>query len=474
MKKKQFCYTIILTLLTILFAQSAYATTYYVATNGSDVNAGTNLNSPFKTVQKALGFVKAGDTINIRGGTYNESIKLMTSGTAQAPITIQNYNNETVTINSGGSQTLSVSALRIGYYTIEGIKFIATYRTGDQKNASMNFQGGWLAETAKNGGNDGFILKNCYVQGAVRFYGQSNLMEGCEVYGNNKAFVTGVADWWAPSHDNTYRNNVIHSFSGRGFWSMSYVVGDVIEGNKVYDCSTMGIDLDGASHPDQNAIVKGNEVYNIAGGQGVGILLENAFNCQIDGNRIHDVGHEGIQVFVYGTGCGFQSDAEYRNTNINTTLMNNIIYNVNGGDKGGINAYSARGVNVYGNTIYNARGAGIKLNTNCGYSCSNWIIENNILYKNDQTISGSSPGGTIKNNLTTNPQFVDEANDDFHLKATSPAIDAGVSIPALKYDFDGVSRPQGSGYDIGAYEYAGAKTSATVPGPPTNFRVSGK
>ena len=34
----------------------------------------------------------------------------------------------------------------------------------------------------------------------------------------------------------------------------------------------------------------------------------------------------------------------------------------------------------------------------------------------------------------------------------SPAINAGVTLSTVTTDFDGVSRPQGGVYDIGAYE----------------------
>lgn len=49
---------------------SAFATTYYVATNGSDSNAGT-LAAPFKSITKAESVASSGDTVSVRGGTYS-------------------------------------------------------------------------------------------------------------------------------------------------------------------------------------------------------------------------------------------------------------------------------------------------------------------------------------------------------------------------------------------------------------------
>jgi len=51
------------------------------------------------------------------------------------------------------------------------------------------------------------------------------------------------------------------------------------------------------------------------------------------------------------------------------------------------------------------------------------------------------------------PEFVDPAGSDFHLQGDSPAVDNGSSIDAPGDDFDGNRRPQGEGYDIGAYEF---------------------
>ena len=54
------------------------------------------------------------------------------------------------------------------------------------------------------------------------------------------------------------------------------------------------------------------------------------------------------------------------------------------------------------------------------------------------------------------PGFVSPAwgiTGDYHLKNNSPAIDMGTSLEAPDSDLDNNSRPQGNGFDLGAYEY---------------------
>jgi hypothetical protein len=69
-------------------------------------------------------------------------------------------------------------------------------------------------------------------------------------------------------------------------------------------------------------------------------------------------------------------------------------------------------------------------------------------------LQGGYPG---TGNISSDPLFVDAANGDYRLQSGSPCIDTGTSEGAPSTDILGVARPQGAGYDMGAYEYDGKK-----------------
>ncbi len=88
---------------------------------------------------------------------------------------------------------------------------------------------------------------------------------------------------------------------------------------------------------------------------------------------------------------------------------------------------------------------------------------NNIVYGNGDAPFGderydwpSAAGSKDRNTITRDVQFVqyrEDGSGDYHLKSTSPAIGAGTTVGAPATDFDGKSRPQGNGVDIGPYVY---------------------
>lgn len=103
-------------LLTILFfwANSAFATNYYVSNSGNDGNAGTSIAAAWATLAKvasfssSTGFV-AGDVIYLkRGDVWNEQLAIYSSGTYSSRIVIASYGSGSKPLITGFA-TLSMT-----------------------------------------------------------------------------------------------------------------------------------------------------------------------------------------------------------------------------------------------------------------------------------------------------------------------------------------------------------------------------
>jgi hypothetical protein len=241
-----------------------------------------------------------------------------------------------------------------------------------------------------------------------------------------------------------------------------------------------------------------------------GIKFYNAHDIVLRGNHIHDCANQGI----LGNGCrvriegntiarnGFKPDNERSNlehgiygTGTEFTIVNNVIhsnkaygiqvagYDYDAARHAGPEYAGARRWIISHNTLaFQQNRAGIVVWQSEATDC---VIQNNILYQNAVTLGAGSCQGvdfvsagrghvirhnlfhapqraaisrssgvfTAADNREADPQFVDPQRFDFHLRAGSPAIDAGTAQNAVAADLDGTPRPQGTGYDAGAYEH---------------------
>ncbi len=85
-------------------------------------------------------------------------------------------------------------------------------------------------------------------------------------------------------------------------------------------------------------------------------------------------------------------------------------------------------------------------------------------YPNCVEISNNPSGyPDIYGNVTLDPKFVNLITPNLHLQNTSPAIDLGIPVSWITTDYDGNTRPYGSAFDVGAFEYVGNFTPTSSP-----------
>lgn len=226
----------------------------------------------------------------------------------------------------------------------------------------------------------------------------------------------------------------------------------------------------------------------------LGILTKKTNrNIVIDGNIIYDIGRLPNPTHEGSWSDNYKHDHGLYLQGYNIKVINNIIYDCGAGwaIKVDGNNFADTGYShvIVNNTMlsinwFNPQRVGhIRLfkNGDCDYH-PRAIIENNIFYDPGNaaiTKSESDYFSVIRNNLMTcdtiiwneysevdpiymeisdniinsNPEFVSIDNLDFHLQEYSSCVDNAINEYTPEYDFDMCERPQGTGYDIGAYEH---------------------
>ncbi|MCX6732335.1 MAG: Ig-like domain-containing protein [Candidatus Roizmanbacteria bacterium] len=185
--------------------------------------------------------------------------------------------------------------------------------------------------------------------------------------------------------------------------------------------------------------IKGFEVKNAGGanlwlnGGTAGIIASN--------NIVHSGNSIGIYVVDFSSGV---------------KVYNNTVYN-NGGD--GIQYLCIGGTIIKNNIVVGNSGNGIK--KSAGTISPNY----NLVWNNTTNYSGVSAGA---NDVSSDPFFLNASGNDFRIPATSPAKNAGVTLSEVVADILGVSRPQGSAFDIGAYEYYDIPVTVVAVSSPTS------
>ena len=119
-RKRRALLASVLTVAPLALISQAEAATYYVAPTGNNNNAGT-LDAPFATMARGQQAAVAGDTVYLRGGSYEFSsnseangVSLNKSGSSGKPITYAAYEAEVPVFDfSGMTAAQRITGIRV-------------------------------------------------------------------------------------------------------------------------------------------------------------------------------------------------------------------------------------------------------------------------------------------------------------------------------------------------------------------------
>jgi hypothetical protein len=487
------------TVVTIVAAGS----TFYVATNGSDTASGS-ISAPWKTITRAVSTAKPGDTIQVRGGVYNETVKITRSGTAALPIVLQSYPGEQAILDGKkpDGKYLAAPEAESGMIWLSGANYV-TVAGFEVRNFTSSSSASVPVGIFIDGKSDGVkVLRNHihHISNTSTDLANRNAL-GLAAYGNQ--MPEGISNMVISGNE---LNNLTTG------WSESMTVnGNVhdfeISKNTVHDNDNIGIDAIGFEGKVSNAsydqardgVISDNLVYNISsGGNPVykkdrsadGIYVDGGTRIVIERNVVHhaDFGielasehagkatsfvtarnnlvwssfHAGVSIGGYDADRGSTDHISIVN---NTLLLNDVektsgefqiqFYATNIVFKNNIVYAAPRNVFLFNTTtVANS----LDMDYNLYYSTAgantatfNWGS------KSYQSLINWQATGKDGNSRFADPQLTSVSTTTPNLKplASSPAISRGIDLGATVVGtLDAAAQPrlQGPSIDIGAYE----------------------
>ena len=477
---------------------------FYVSIAGKDSNPGTE-TAPWRTVQHAADTARAGSTVNVRGGVYEELVSINASGNASDGfITFRSYPGETAILDaqhvtpSGRQAVLTIH--NQSYVRIEGFE-IRNFHTAEHRLAPLGI-------SVMGAGSHIELLKNNVHHIQQTFPGRDKPGSG----GNGFGIAVYGTDAKTPITDLVIDGNEVHHLKTGSSESL-VVNGNVtnfrITHNVVHDNNNIGIDVIGFERtaPDpavdqaRDGVVSNNLVYNITSKgnpayrndeSSDGIYVDGGTRILIEQNVMHDVDF----------GIELASEHKDRATSY-ITARNNLIYHSHtaGVSLGGYapdRGHTDHCI-VVNNTLYendtSATGSG---EFQMQWNMADNVFENNIVYAgprclmmlNKSELDKNRPPAIIDHNLYycasgaqastwaeasntltgfdkyveatgndrsshfSDPHFVDPAKADFHLKSDSPALAAGTTnnVPVGVLDLEGSPRVKSGKIDIGCHQ----------------------
>lgn len=421
------------------FALRAGAADFYVdPAAGSSAGDGSQAK-PWKTLQEVVAAghfgkaIKAGDTVHLKSGIHGEMV--VSGGTYSPPIS--------VVADSGQAPKLT--------------------------RARFSNTSGWLLRGASISPSHGSVSGSITIV-EVQTSASNVTVESSDVFSVANATSWGATEWLAAHSGISLRGagSVARGNQVRNvrFGITADAAKVLVEGNTVNGFSADGLRGLGDDETFQYNVIKnsylddsvdknhddGFQSWSVgSGGVGTGEVK----NMTLRGNVFisHENPAQALKGSMQGIGCfdGFFSGWVVENNVVITDHWH------------GISLYGAKDSRVVNNTVIDTTPTTkpgppwimVTAHKN-GSPSQNVVVRNNLAM--DFDVKGTNV--TQDHNVTVTAAnlatfFVSPTAPkwDLHLLKASPAVDQGVKDLAPALDADKIARPQGAGFDLGAYEW---------------------
>jgi len=380
---------------------SRSGTIYYVSTLGNDNNAGT-LTAPWRTIQKAANTVKAGDSVQVRGGTYNEIVTMKTSGNASAGyITFQNYPGESPIVDGTG---LAVGG-QTGLFSLEGTFNYIVIQGFEIRNYSSSARGKVPVGIDFEGAGGNIEILNNHIHNIAQTLSSCNAANALAIalYGAQApASINNVTLYGNEIDHNTTGCSENVSFDG----NVQYFVE---ANNLVHDGDNIGLDNIGFEGVSPNASydqardgwVFQNTIYNISS------TTNPVYHNQVGADGYYCDGCTRVIVernLIHDSDLSEMASEHSGHTSSYVIFRNNIIYN---------SLYVGLSIGGYSKSVGGS---------------DHIVIVNNSLW-NDGTHGSSGLGEFQIQYHATNNTIANNIFDDYTLASKYLLYDFTTSVP---------------------------------------------
>jgi len=436
---------IVLAIFSIAFASDAFAATYYVdascESSGDGTTAVCGTHGPWKTLSEAASGVATGanHTISVAAGTY-PGFTDSRSGPGSTPEVDSSYRiwkaNGTVTITS--QVTINGDWVKVDGFTISNMA--NGLAMGDPSSADHC----WLTNLTVS------VISNA----GATINGTNHLITNWD--------MSQCADYWHVfGSGHTFRGNYVHNHTSQGtfhsdVWQTYHggegVAQDItIEQNHIF----LGIDATGTLTSQTSGSLHVFMIDDTSGGRHPSnwVIRNNIFEAL--GWYNSDQAHPD-ELRIYNN--LFRADDDQDNKGSGPVIV-------------GWSVGSPDDIKIR-NNMFIDKTQGVSIESGAtNVSCSNnlfWRYDGGSMtnqnYSGSDDITGTDPLFATYDKVPYN------LTDDYKLQSSSPAKDTGYDLTGtVTDDYYGNSRPQGSGYDIGAYEFYESENEP--PLPPTGLRL---